>query len=112
MNNSQHHSNFWFGFLIGAGTSAGALYLFGTKQGREKLHDALRLTENIEETVDDVLDALSSTESQPYQSNTASHRSVQTEGQSLLKKVVRIVDLFVSREEKPSSRHYLDQRNT
>ena len=111
MNSHQNqHSNFWFGFLVGAGTSAGALYLFGTKQGRQKLQDTLKLTENMEGTVNDVLDALTATESQPYQSTQVAQSSEQS-GQSVLRKIVRIVDLFVNRETKTTSHHYLNEKN-
>lgn len=52
------HSNFWLGFLLGAGATGAGLYLFGTKSGRRKVRGALDVTENLEETVDDVYHAV------------------------------------------------------
>ncbi|MBI1862746.1 hypothetical protein HYS00_01360 [Candidatus Microgenomates bacterium] len=52
------HSNFWLGFVLGAGATGAGLYLFGTQKGRRQLRTALDLTDNIEGTVDDVYHAV------------------------------------------------------
>ena len=56
----QHHnqSNFWFGFSLGAILGVTGVYLFGTKQGRQNLHKAMELTENLEETVEKAMGGL------------------------------------------------------
>jgi len=46
------HSNFWLGFILGAGATSAGLYLFGTEKGRKQMRGALDLTENLEGTVD------------------------------------------------------------
>lgn len=50
--NREHKtSSFWFGFLLGIGTTTIIAFLLGTKKGRKMLHQILELSENIEENL-------------------------------------------------------------
>lgn len=57
-NNSHKATNFWFGFSLGILTSGTAIYLFGTKNGRQTLRNLLELTENLEENIVNLADEL------------------------------------------------------
>lgn len=97
---NHNHSNFWFGFLLGAGASCTALYFFGTKKGRTQLKHAIDATENIEETVDDVLEALDPTSQTSQSATTSSTNS------SIFSKVTTILHvLFGHKEKKHQSAH-------
>lgn len=62
MNENKHlhqaHGNFWSGFYMGTILGAGGLFLLGTKKGRETLQKILDATENLEESVVNILDEL------------------------------------------------------
>lgn len=53
--NSQHLSNFWFGFVLGGMAILGLGYFFGTKEGRHLLKEALVFFENFEENLESLL---------------------------------------------------------
>ncbi len=55
---SNRTSNFWFGFALGMTASTAALYFFGTKRGREIMRRFLDLTEDLEGSIEDVVDSL------------------------------------------------------
>lgn len=57
-NQSNKTNNFWFGFALGMTASTAALYFFGTKKGRENLRRFLDLTEDLEGSIDDVVNSL------------------------------------------------------
>lgn len=44
-------SNFWSGFISGAGVGVAISFLFGTKKGRQFLKNLLELSENFEENL-------------------------------------------------------------
>lgn len=50
-NNYPKINNFFFGFALGAGVTAAAAFLLGTKKGRKILKNALELSENLEENL-------------------------------------------------------------
>ncbi|MBI3366238.1 YtxH domain-containing protein [Candidatus Roizmanbacteria bacterium] len=54
--NSHKLSTFWFGFLLGGALTGSAAFLLGTKQGRKTLKKILEMSENIEETVQDLFE--------------------------------------------------------
>jgi predicted transcriptional regulator len=58
MSEEQRASNFWFGFSLGVSASAAAIYFLGTKRGRENLKKLIELTEDLEGTVEEVIDSL------------------------------------------------------
>ena len=51
----KSESNFWSGFYLGMFLTAGGLYLFGTKKGRETVGKILDATENLEESAFDIM---------------------------------------------------------
>lgn len=61
LNDSQKQKpegNFWFGFLLGGILSAGGLFLFGTKKGRQLLKKILESTEELEDSLADIISEL------------------------------------------------------
>lgn len=56
--NNQKSTNFWFGFSLGILSTAALIYLFGTEKGRKTVKKVLDLTENFEENLMLINDAL------------------------------------------------------
>ncbi|QQG44534.1 MAG: hypothetical protein HYW86_01300 [Candidatus Roizmanbacteria bacterium] len=55
---NNHPTNFWFGFALGTLSTAVAVYLLGTKQGRHKLKKVLEMSENIENISPDLIKSI------------------------------------------------------
>lgn len=53
-------TNFWFGFVFGIASAAGASYLLGTKNGREKLKKLLEYAEQYGENPEELMHMLES----------------------------------------------------
>jgi len=55
--NNTHHqtSNLWFGFAIGISAGTALTFLFGTSQGRKWITHLLHTSENLGETLKDVM---------------------------------------------------------
>lgn len=51
---TDHHSNFWFGFAIGACAAGALAYAFGTKQGRLMVKKAIETGETLSEQHHDI----------------------------------------------------------
>ncbi len=47
-NNTQHPTNFWFGFALGTVSALSLTYLLGTKKGRDVLKKTLESIENLD----------------------------------------------------------------
>lgn len=56
--NNHTATNFWFGFTLGISAAAGALYLLGTKKGRETVHKILEYSEDIPEKLPKLIEEL------------------------------------------------------
>lgn len=56
--NKPSTTNFWFGFVFGIASAAGASYLLGTKNGREKLKKLLEYAEQYGENPDELMKML------------------------------------------------------
>ncbi len=56
--NNHTSTNFWFGFTLGISAAAGALYLLGTKKGRETAHKILEYSENLPEHLPKLIEEL------------------------------------------------------
>lgn len=54
------NTNFWFGFVFGIASAAGASYLLGTKNGREKLKKLLEYAEQYGENPEELMQMLES----------------------------------------------------
>ena len=51
---TDQHSNFWFGFAIGACAAGAVAYAFGTKQGRSIVKKAMETGETLAEQHHDI----------------------------------------------------------
>lgn len=95
------HSNFWLGFILGAGATGAGLYLFGTQKGRRQLKGALALTENLEGTVDDVyhavVDTYDTTQKQAPRVINSDEVADDTSTIGTMRKVFGILGLFASK---------------
>lgn len=49
-------SNFWFGFALGATAGLSALFMLGTEKGRDRLKKLIKVSENLEEHLADIMD--------------------------------------------------------
>ncbi|MBP9798275.1 hypothetical protein KBC70_03980 [Candidatus Woesebacteria bacterium] len=62
--NEHSQSGFWFGMIMGGVLSGGALYLLGTKNGRDKLRSIMDTVENMDaSTVEEITELLETTDS-------------------------------------------------
>ncbi len=53
---SNKLSSFWFGFLLGTGVTGAAAFFLGTKQGRKTLKKLIELSENMEDTLEGLVE--------------------------------------------------------
>lgn len=51
-------NNFWFGYALGMISGSAAIYLLGTKKGRETLKTVIQHTENYEGGLEDILNII------------------------------------------------------
>lgn len=61
--NEHSQSGFWFGMIMGGVLGGGALYLLGTKHGREKLRSIMDTVENMDSsTIEDITEMFEETD--------------------------------------------------